>query len=175
MTREENWNTLCWYVVHTNPRQEDRAESNLRAWGIEIFAPKIRECRYNQFNGKPTFIIKPLFPRYIFARFKIQELLHKVRYTRGVHDIVSFDNSPTPVSDEIITFLKEQINEDGFVELSSEIKSGDKVQIESGPLKDFTCIFEREMNDSDRVKILLQTVNYQAHIIIEKKMIKKIG
>ena len=24
-----------WYVVHTNPKQEERANSNLIAWGVE--------------------------------------------------------------------------------------------------------------------------------------------
>ena len=25
-----------WYVVHTNPKQEDRAYSNLRSWGVSL-------------------------------------------------------------------------------------------------------------------------------------------
>lgn len=29
-----------WYVVHTNPKQEDRAYSNLRCWGVETLHPK---------------------------------------------------------------------------------------------------------------------------------------
>jgi len=40
-------------------------------------------------------------------------------------------------------------------------------------LNNLTGIFECEMNDSDRVMILLQTINYQGHIIVEKNSIRK--
>ena len=36
-------------------------------------------------------------------------------------------------------------------------------------------IFEREMKDTDRKRVLLETVNYQVHIEIEKDMVKKVG
>ena len=42
-----------WYVVHTKSRQEERANSNLRAWGVETLNPKVKTRRYNQFIGTP--------------------------------------------------------------------------------------------------------------------------
>jgi Transcription termination factor nusG len=53
------------YVIHTHPKQEDRAGSNLRVLGIPIFDPKISERRHNQFSIAQTYVTKPLFPRYI--------------------------------------------------------------------------------------------------------------
>jgi hypothetical protein len=35
----------CWYVIQTKPKQEDRADLNLRAWKIETFAPTLKERR----------------------------------------------------------------------------------------------------------------------------------
>src|ERR1044072_7426163 len=106
MSRENMWNHLQWYVIHTNPKQEDRAECNLRAWQVETFNPKIRTCRRNEFTGEPVYSVKPLFPRYFFARFKVNELFHKVRFTRGVHDVVSFGDYPTAVHDDMIAIIK---------------------------------------------------------------------
>src|SRR6266498_6170286 len=106
-----------WYVIRTHPKQEDRAGSNLRVLGIPIFDPKIRERRYNQFSIAPTYVTKPLFPRYIFAQFKVNDLYHKVCFTRGVYSVVSFGEGPTPIAEEVITLIRSNIKEDGFVKI----------------------------------------------------------
>jgi transcriptional antiterminator RfaH len=165
----------CWYVIHTHPKQEDRAGSNLRVLGVPIFNPKIIERRYSQFSIAPTYVTKPLFPRYIFAQFRINDLYHKVRFTRGVYSVVSFGESPTPIDGEIIALIQSNIKEGGFIRIEEEIRPGDRVVVMHGPLKNFAGIFEREMKDTDRIKILLETVSYQAHIEIEKDMVKKLG
>ena len=162
-----------WYVIHTHPKQEDRAVSNLRVLGIPIFNPKIRGRRYNQFVIAPTYVIRPLFPRYIFAQFRINDLYHKIRFTRGVYSVVSFGDGPTPIDEGIITLIQSNIKEDGFVKIYEDISPGDKVIVKDGPLKNFAGIFEREMKDTDRVRILLETVSYQAHIEIERDLVKK--
>jgi len=162
-----------WYILHTHPKQEDRACSNLRILGVSIFNPKIRERRYNQFAIIPTYVAKPLFPRYIFAHFKIGDLYHKVRFTRGVYRMVSFGEGPTSIDEEIIALIQANVKEDGFVRIDEGIKPGDRVIVKGGPLKNFAGIFEREMKDTDRIRILLETVSYQAHVEIERDMVKK--
>jgi transcriptional antiterminator NusG len=165
----------CWYAIHTHPKHENRAENNLRAWQVETFAPKLRECRINQFSGALTYYIKPLFPRYLFARFKASELLHKIYFTRGVHSIVSFGSGPIPVDDEIIALLQSQVGEDGFVRLGNELKPGDKVKITGGAFENLSGVFERGLKDSDRVTILLAAISYQGHVIVERELLAKIG
>lgn len=164
---------LRWYVVHTHPRQEDRAEKNFRLWNLETFFPRIVDRRYNRFTGDVARIVKPLFPRYIFLRLNIEKLYHKVRFTRGVHSVVSFNNRPCFLDDQIIALIKSGIGRDGFVRIGEEFKVGDEVVIKDGLLKDFTGIFERRMNGSDRVMILLKTINYQVHVAIERALIKR--
>ena len=163
----------CWYVIHTHPKQEDRAGSNLRVLGIPIFDPKIRERRYNQFSLVPTCVTKPLFPRYIFARFEVHDLYHKVRFTRGVYSVVSFGEGPTPIAEEVIMLIRSNIKEDGFVRVDEEVRPGDRIMVKDGPLKNLAGIFEREMKDTDRIRILLENVSYQAHIEIEREMVEK--
>src|SRR5215216_1172190 len=106
MSDHANDTNPYWYAVYTNPQQEGRAESNLWAWRVETFNPKLRERRYNQYSGKPVRVTKPLFPRYIFARFKARDLLHKVWFTRGVHSVVGCGNIPSPVDDQIIDLIQ---------------------------------------------------------------------
>jgi transcription elongation factor/antiterminator RfaH len=165
-------NHTRWYVIHTHSKQENRAGSNLRVLGIPIFDPKIRERRYNQFSVAPTYVTKPLFPSYIFAQFKVNDLYHKVRFTRGVYSVVSFGEGPTPIAEEVIMLIRSNI-EDGFVRIDEGIRPGDRIMIKDGPLKNFAGIFEREMKGTDRIRILLENVSYQAHIEIERDMVKK--
>ena len=165
----------CWYALHTNPNQESRAYSNLRGWNIEAFAPRIKERRINPFNGVSTFVTRPLFPRYIFARFSVNALLHKIMFTRGVASVVSFGGRPTPVADEIIEVIQLQVGEDGCVKIGETFKYGDRVMIKEGPLKNFVGIFEREFNQSERVRLLLTAVSYQTHLEVERAFVKKVS
>lgn len=160
-----------WYVVHTRPRQEDRVVANLANLGVETFNPKLKERRSNQFTGLPVYVIKSLFPNYIFAYFSTAKLLSKICFTRGVHTVVSFGAHPAPIDDEIIDLLKSNVGPDGFIHLGGGLKLGDKVTIDRGILKSLTGIFERELKDSNRVIILLETVNFQCRIKTEREML----
>lgn len=162
-----------WYAVRTHPRQEDRAEFNLRLWQVETFNPRMREQRYNEFSGKPINLNKPLFPRYIFARFEADKLLHKVWYTRGVQSVIGFGEGPAPIADELIDLIKSKVGDDGFVRIREELKLGDEVIIKHGPLKTFMGVFEREVKSSDRIIILLNAVNYQARVMVDRRLVDK--
>jgi transcriptional antiterminator RfaH len=175
MNNKRAWNDLCWYLVQTHPRQEDRAESNLKSFGIETLTPRFKDRRRNIYTGEVTLHAKPLFPSYIFAKFIANDLYRKVRYTRGIRRLVSFGDSPTVVGEEIIAMIQSRIREDGFARMDEYLKPGDKVTIKDGPLRTCAGIFEREMNSADRVRILLLAVSYQAHVEIERDMVKKIG
>jgi len=170
---ESNLDLPRWYAVHTKPQQEDRAERNLTAWGVETFYPKMLERRCNQFTGRPTSIPKPLFNRYIFARFQLGALLHKVCFTRGVHNVVRFESVPCAVDDDIIELIKLRVGRDGFVKLGEGFKRGDKVTISSGPLKNLTGVFDEAASDHKRVSILLTFVNYQSRVVIQREFLKK--
>lgn len=163
----------CWYVIYTKPQQEDRAEYNLRAWHVETFSPKIKSRQQNKFTGKTTYVSKPLFPRYIFARFRASALWHKVSFTRGVHSVVCMDDRPTPVDDEIIEMIQLQKGEDGFIRTDKVLRPGDKVMISEGPLRNMVGIFEGRFNDDERVSILLTAVNYQSRVVIELAAVRK--
>jgi transcriptional antiterminator RfaH len=162
-----------WYAVHTKLREEDRADSNLRAWRVETFSPKIRVTHRNQFTGKPSFLVKPMFNGYIFAKFDIDKMLAKVFYTRGVHSIVSFGGVPHPIEDEVISLIQSRIDQDGYVRLNEDLKRGDKVTIKEGSFQGLHGIFDRKIKDSDRVRIFLTSVTYQASISVAEGWVQK--
>lgn len=167
-----NCDISCWYVIHTHPKQEDRADMNLKAWGLTTFNPKIRERSYNPYSDKVTYVAKSLFLRYIFARFNITRL-HQVQFTRGVDRVVCFGDAPTPVSSEVIAEIKSRVGADGYISIMEELAPGDEVIIKDGPMKDFRGLFIGKVSAEDRVRILLETVSYQAHLEIERAWVKK--
>ena len=170
-----NADTLSWYVVHTHPKQEDRTNSNLRTLGVETFAPRLQVDKYNEFTGKVTHVAKHMFPSYIFGRFRYNELYHKVRYTRGVHSLVSFNNMPALVDDDIVALMQSQIGDDGFVRTVEPLQPGDEVVINYGRFQNFCGVFEGGVSDTDRVRILLNTVSFQAHVVVDRGFVKKLN
>ena len=162
-----------WYVLYTHLKQEERANENLRSWGVETLHARMRTRRYNKFTGAPTYVTQPLFPRYLFARFNAREQLPKIQFTRGVHNVVRFGESPAFVDQDIIDLLRARIDENGFVKEDDELKPGDKVMINAGPLRNLMGIFEHEMKGSDRITILLTAIEYQGRLVVNRDMVQR--
>lgn len=163
-----------WYVLHTKRGEEDRAELNLRGWRVETFSPRIKESRRIKSRRGAVSSVRPLFPQYLFARFDINQLLHKIKLTRGVNSVISFGGNPVPVDDDIVSLLKAQSQEDGLIHLDGKFKAGDKLVVTDGPLKNLVGIFECELDDMGRIEILLTTINYQGRVVIDKTLIEKL-
>ena len=161
-----------WYAIHTKPNQEDRASQNLIAWGVETFAPLLRKRCFGEHVARAVYRIEPLFRSYIFARFNAANMLHKVRFTRGVHSVVSCSGVPTPVDDDIISLIQSRA-EDDFVRLDDDLKHGDRVVISGGQFKGLSGIFDRRASKSERVMLLLRTITYQAYVEVESALVKK--
>lgn len=161
-----------WYGIHVKPKQEGRADANLRRWGLETLSPWLREPRIACGSHATQYRITPLFPGYIFARFDAEALLAKVRLTRGVHSVLGFGEYATPLDDAIISLLRSRMGADGSVRVA-EPQPGDAVQIIDGPLRSLVGVFERELRGQDRVLILLTTIGCQVHVKIDKAFIRK--
>lgn len=155
-----------WYAIHTHAKQEGRAESNLLAWNVETFLPRYQSQRRHEFRKEPVYTAKPLFPGYIFAHFDAEAMSHNIRYTRGVHSIVSVGDWPAPVDDAVISMIMSRRGEDGFIRLGNEIKPGDDVIVRDGPFGGFEGVFERRMKDTERVMIMLKTVTYPFRVVL---------
>jgi len=164
-----------WFAIFTNAKQEGRACDNLHAWGVECFNPRTKEYRRNQFTGVATQMPKPLFPRYVFARFSVTRSLHKISFTRGVQRVVSFDDKPTPIDDEVIALLQARVDTDGFIRIGEPLKPGDKVRVKDGPWKALVGVVEREHKSNERIMLLLDSLKFQSRLMIATDRVEKIS
>ena len=161
-----------WYAVRTKPNEEDRADMNLKAWRVETFTPKIKELCTSAY-GSSRYVTKHLFARYIFAHFDPERQLHQINYTRGVQNVVSFGGNPISIDDKVIDVIRERIGDDGFIRINDDFKPGDPVRVNSGALQSIEGVFERKLKDKDRIKILLNTISYESHLLIDRAMVAK--
>ncbi len=159
---------LSWYAVRTKPRQEERAVENLTSWGIATLAPRLEGSNSGRRDAH-------LFPGYIFARFDGLNMLHNIHFTRGVAYVVSFGGIPSPISDEMIGEIYTRMDENGVIRNTSALNPGDEVVIQSGLLRNFVGVFEREVPGTKRVQILLHTLAYSARVEVSRLEVAKVA
>jgi transcription elongation factor/antiterminator RfaH len=161
-----------WFVVQTNPKEEERALAHLAEKGLELFYPRIRVVRFRRFRARQ--VIRPLFPSYLFARFNYPDEYPHVVWTRGVKRVLGTGGKPTSVPDEVIATIQSQMDSQGLVRVGRRIRPKDRVRIISGPFKDLLGIFERDLDDQGRVEILLAVLGFQARVHLHESLIEKV-
>jgi len=125
--------------------------------------PKLKRKKY--VRGKLQDVVEDFFPCYIFARFDSLRYYHMIRYTRGIRRIVGDTlGSPWLVDEKIIEIIKSK-NRDGYIEIEqNRLNKGDPVVIKGGPFNGFMGLFLEELKPSERVLVLLNTIQFEARI-----------
>lgn len=145
-----------WYLVRTKPQKERWVQDQLKNVAAEAFLPLLRS-RTRCF-GRAMTIVKPLFPCYLFAQFNLKERYFDVKYTAGVHSLVSVGGEPVVVPVSIVEEIRRR-GTDGIVELPPpKLDPGQKIRIIDGPFRDIEAIFDRYLSGSERVAILLNAI-----------------
>lgn len=162
-----------WYAIKTKPKREDFAAANLRGVGLETLSPKI--SRYEKLFGNSVLVERALFPSYIFSKFDVFDNYRRVKYAAGVKEVVTFGEGPTPIDDAIITAIQDRLNKNDFLETIRGFDHGDVVKISEGPLKGLIGTLQQEVCGSERVAVLLNTIGYQARIVIDSSHLEKLG
>ncbi len=166
------WRTENWFAIHTKAAREELAAMNIARLGIDVFIPK--RLGEKLVWGVSYPVLKPLFPRYVFARFRPDSHMHSIGYARGVRSVVSFGDLPLPVEERIIFEIQSRISAEGYVRLdSTRFNKGDRVTVEEGPFRGLAGMFERELKNQDRVVLLLETIEFQARVLVEKHCLKE--
>jgi transcription antitermination factor NusG len=151
-------NDTVWFAVQARPGSEAVAEFNLRALPIETFLPLARRP-IRHATRAPRLVRRPLFTGYLFARFCAAVSLRAVKYSRGVLRVVGASGQPWPVDDEIVATIRERIGPEGCVEFDARpFGAGDEVRIATGPLRGWCGVFDSELSDTERVVILIETL-----------------
>ncbi|WP_026784190.1 transcription termination/antitermination protein NusG [Pleomorphomonas koreensis] len=146
-----------WYVIHTNPRCEDRAASGLRARGFMVYAPQevvwktIRKRKGK--CSKRARVHRPAFPRYLFVGMKAMdwELIHRCD---GVAGIVCMDDTPVRISSHEIADLMaaEDMGCFDFAVDAQQVMVGDRVMLTHGWFDGYKATVKRVEGKSEETK-----------------------
>jgi len=147
---------MKWYVIHTRPRQEERALENLTRQGYKAWMPWLEVEKLR--GGRITKVIEPMFSRYLFIQLdQVTTNWGPIRSTLGVSKLVTFGNQAASISNEFVEMLQRTPLQDS----KHILKQGDEVEIMQGPLKGVKGIFDKQDGEL-RAMILIELIN-QSH------------
>jgi transcriptional antiterminator RfaH len=155
-----------WYLVHTRPNNERKAELNLEAQGFATFLPQIeRTIRHAR---RLATVRRPLFPRYLFVRLDIgRDPWLSVNSTIGVSRLFTQEGRPVAVPFGVVENLLAH-SDAGLTRLDCSFAEGQRVRILSGPLADFTATVVR-LDARRRVDVLLEIMGATVPVSIDRR------
>lgn len=163
-----------WFIISTKPKQEFVAERSLKSLGATVYLP-LYQKRVKK-NKEKQSVISPLFSGYLFAKFSVLELYHKVRYTRGVKSVLGNNEGLWTINNKRIEDIRLRENNEGIVTLikrEEKFKSGDRIMIDEGDFDGWEGIFYEELPDNERAVIMLTNVSYTSKLIVLKKYLRR--
>ena len=154
-----------WYTFHTKPNSEQQVMLVLEQSGIETYLPQL-EIRIS----KTKRISKPFFPCYLFGKVNFELLpLSSVQWTPGLRRVVTIDNQPVAVREEMIKLIRHKLGEIDRKtgETAPFYKKGEPVYITGGPFQGMLAIFERWSTPRERVRVLLDILGQASRVQVE--------
>jgi transcriptional antiterminator RfaH len=160
-----------WYLVQCRAHQDERALAHLQRQGFECFQPRYEEERIRR--GRRESAIVALFPRYLFIRLdRIHDNWLPIRSTRGVIQIVRFNEYPLPVSDAVIEQLRHRL-EKGWPR-QPYLQSGERVMVTEGSFSGIESIFLAADGDG-RVILLLNILHSEQRLSFPIGSVRRLG
>jgi transcription elongation factor/antiterminator RfaH len=154
-----------WFLVHTLPKGEKKAELHLGAQGFRTYLPQIRRTIRHARQLKT--VRAPLFPRYLFVTLDLErDRWLSVRSTVGVSRLFTQDGRPVPVPIGIVESLIERSDAD-VTRLDAGLVNGQRVRILSGPFADFVGMLQR-LDEAGRVRVLLEMMGTAVPVMLDR-------
>jgi transcriptional antiterminator RfaH len=157
---------MQWFAVHTQPRLELWARTNLWERGFEVYLPQCAKRRRHA--RRVDTITVPLFPRYLFVHADMSKGdRRRIDTAHGVAYTVAFGDRPAALADAVIAEIRDREGADGLVRLDPTLglKPGGAVRITEGALADQTGLFDGA-SDGSRVAVLLTILGRSVRVKI---------
>jgi transcriptional antiterminator NusG len=153
-----------WYVVHTLTGHEQKVKSAIergvaeRNLGDHIFCVLVpAEEVTTQTKAGKNVRRKVFFPGYVLVQMKVsEESWGFVRRTGGVTGFVGSGSAPSPLSDEEVQIVIDQIEgRKPQLEVEVDFEEGDVINITSGPFANFSGVVEEVYPDRGKCKVMV--------------------
>jgi transcriptional antiterminator NusG len=163
-----------WYACYTRARHEKQVEAQLRQRGMESYLPLVQQMR--QWSDRKKAVQFPLFPSYVFGRFRLADL-HHVLTTPGVSTIVRANGYPTPIPpgdlDNVKHFVAALADSGLEPDPRPFLAEGQWVRVMEGPFEGVEGIVV-EARGRKRVLVGLAAIGQGLEIDIDTRLLKAI-
>lgn len=160
-----------WYLIHCKPREDERALENLVRQGYECYRPVSRIERLQ--HGRKIILLESLFPRYLFIHLdSLENNWYPIRSTRGVSEIVRFNNKPAPVRDEIVERIRRRPA--SLPKVEPYLKRGERAEVNHGAFIAVDAIFLAS-EGGERVVVLLNMMQKDQQVVFPLQAVRKVG
>jgi len=158
---EEPPGPFLWYALQVRTRYERVVAEYLSGLDYEWFLPLCKDRK--RWSDRVKQVELPLFPGYLFCRFDVQSRLPILK-TPGVVQIVGYNRQPVPVDESEMAAIQTLVSSGVPNQLCSFVEIGDRVQIESGPLRGLEGIL---IESRGRHKLVLSVTLLQRSVAVE--------
>ncbi len=166
---------MNWYVIHSKPRQEQRALDNLQRQGFECYLPTVTVERIRQ--GVVSEVVEALFPRYLFIRLGNALDTGKgwgsIRSTQGVSRLVVFGGEAAKAPDHLIETLQAMESERNG-QPRRLFTHGESVQVKSGPFAGLEGVYQMADGEA-RAFILIELISKQVKLPVKPEELRKLA
>jgi transcription termination/antitermination protein NusG len=171
-----------WYIVHTYSGFEERVRETLRqraeALGMgeafgDIRIPTETVVEYK--NGKKREVQRKFFPGYILVEMEMSDpAWHVVRNTPKVTGFVGTGKKPTPLSQEEVDQILEQVTTAKEKPKPKYVfDRGEPVKIIDGPFNNFTGIVEDVNLDRSTLRVMVTIFGRQTPVELDFSQVQK--
>jgi transcription antitermination factor NusG len=164
-----------WYACYTRSRHEKQVAQLLGQRGIESYLPLIPRLR--QWKDRKKVVEWPLFPSYVFGRFRLS-CLHEVLSVPGVATVVRSNGQPVAIATEelenVRRFAAGLVEGEAEAELRPYIEQGQWVRITAGPFVGVKGLVIERRNRK-RVLVGLAAIGQGLEIDVDTRYLKAIS
>lgn len=161
-----------WYACRTRARAEKQVDRFLAGNGIESYLPLIERVR--RWADRTKRVAFPLFPGYVFVRFKLTDMSSILR-APGVVTVVRNAGYPTPIRDDelkSVRILAEGVSTSGVLPSPAEfLDVGQKVVVTEGPFKGM-CGVLIEVRGRTRVVVRLAAIRQAVGVEVPRGVLR---
>lgn len=160
-----------WIAIRVRSNQEYSVAQQLRGRGVEEFAPSYPV--ESQWSDRVKVIHKPLFPGYVFCRFR-PDLKLPILPAPGVVGFVGIGKAPVAIPDDEMARVQAMVQSGLPVVPWPHLKEGDAVLIEQGPLTGIEGILVRAKGKF-RIVVSLSLVQRAVSAEIDRRWVRPVA
>lgn len=151
---------IRWYVMHSKHRNEGLLWQQLCSRSLEVYYP----CICTRSTKPRTRKVKPYFPGYLFVHTDLELVgASTLQWLPGAIGLIRYGSEPAYISNEILNALRARVNQINTTRkpLLQDMKTGEEIEVHSGPFAGYRGIFDSYISDRERVAVFLQFIRDQ--------------